>query len=44
MLTLCEVPVIEAGEMAQWVKALATKPKNWSLIPRIHKVDGQVVF
>lgn len=33
-----------AVEMAQWVKALATKSNDQSLIPGMHTVDLQVVL
>lgn len=26
--------------MAQWVKVFVTEPEDWSLIPRIHVVEG----
>jgi hypothetical protein len=30
-----------AGEMAQWVKALAAKPDNLNSIPRTHMMEGE---
>jgi hypothetical protein len=33
-----------AGEMAQWVKMLATKSSSLSLILRTHKVEGENQF
>lgn len=33
-----------AHEMAPWIKALATKPDNSSLIPGTHKVEERTDF
>lgn len=32
---------LEAGEMTEWVKALASKPEDLSLIPGSHMVEGE---
>lgn len=30
-----------SGKMARWIKVLAAKPRELSLIPRIHIVEGE---